>query len=129
MATPKVAAAVVSMDKQRLITFGGLNTMATNPKKWLEDEEVALAEEWTEDGTGNQARLLVYNDDHNTFDWVIQCLIEVLDHSEEQAEQLSLIIHFKGKATVKTAPVSVLKPKKEALIDRGLSAVIEEDAS
>lgn len=103
--------------------------MATNPKKWLEDEEVALAEEWTEDGTGNQARLLVYNDDHNTFDWVIQCLIEVLDHSEEQAEQLSLIIHFKGKATVKTAPVSVLKPKKEALIDRGLSAVIEEDAS
>jgi ATP-dependent Clp protease adaptor protein ClpS len=52
--------------------------------------------------------------------------MEVLDHSETQAEQLSLIIHFKGKATVKTAPKSVLKPKREALIDRGLSAVIEE---
>lgn len=100
-----------------------------NPQEWFEDEEVALAVEDIDDGKGNQARLLVYNDDHNTFDWVIQCLMEVLDHTEEQAEQLSLIIHFKGKATVKTAPVSVLKPKKEALIDRGLSAVIEEDAS
>jgi ATP-dependent Clp protease adaptor protein ClpS len=51
-----------------------------------------------------------------------------LDHTPEQAEQLSLIIHFKGKATVKTAPKSVLRPKKDALVERGLSAVIEERA-
>ncbi len=75
--------------------------------------------------SGSEAELVVYNDDHNTFDWVIQCFIEVLNHSLEQAEQLSLLIHFKGKASVKTAPFRVLKPMKDALLDRGLNAVIE----
>jgi len=51
--------------------------------------------------------------------------MEILNHSFEQAEQLSLIIHFNGKAIVKTASFEELRPKKEALIDRGLSAVIE----
>lgn len=87
-------------------------------------EEVLVEEEVTD--SGELARLLVYNDDVNTFDWVIECLMEILGHTHEQAEQLSMIIHFKGKATVKTAPASVLQPKKEALTDRGLSAVIEE---
>lgn len=90
-----------------------------------QDEEVLLDEELSDTGSGEYAHLIVYNDDHNTFDWVIQCFIEVLNHSQDQAEQLSLIIHFKGKATVKTAPKSVLQPKKDALVDRGLSAVIE----
>lgn len=89
------------------------------------EEEVLVEDEVTEESTGEPAQLIVYNDDHNTFDWVIQCFMEVLNHSSEQAEQLSLIIHFKGKATVKTAPKPVLKPKKDALVDRGLSAVIE----
>ena len=74
---------------------------------------------------GERSHLIVYNDDHNTFDWVIQCFIEVCNHSQEQSEQLSLLVHFKGKATVKTDVFSVLKPMKDALIDRGLSAVIE----
>lgn len=91
-----------------------------------EMEEVLLEEELTDEDIGEHAQLVVYNDDHNTFDWVIQCFVEVLDHAHSQAEQLSLIIHFKGKATVKTAPRNVLKPKKDALVDRGLSAVIEE---
>jgi ATP-dependent Clp protease adaptor protein ClpS len=51
--------------------------------------------------------------------------IEILKHSEEQAEQLALLVHFKGKATVKSGPLQQLKRFKEALIDRGLSAVIE----
>lgn len=93
-------------------------------KEW---EEVALEEDVSNEGIGNNARLVVFNDEYNTFEWVIQCFIEVLDHSETQAEQLSLIIHFKGRATVKTAPKNVLQPKKDALIDRGLSAIIEED--
>ncbi len=96
---------------------------------WLgneETEEVVIEEEITDEDIGERAQLIVYNDDHNTFEWVIQCFMEVLDHSEEQAEQLSMIIHFKGKATVKTATKRVLKPKKDALVDRGLSAVIEE---
>jgi ATP-dependent Clp protease adaptor protein ClpS len=94
------------------------------PTKELEKEDV-LVEEEIED-TGDPARLVVYNDDHNTFEWVIQCFMEVLNHTFEQSEQLAMIIHFKGKATVKTAPFKELKPKKDALIDRGLSAVIEE---
>ena len=60
-------------------------------------------------------------------DWVIQCLMDVCNHTHEQSEQLSLIIHFKGKATVKTAPFDTLKPMKDALIERGLSAVIETE--
>ena len=77
-------------------------------------------------GSGKSAQLIVYNDDVNTFDWVIECLMEVLQHSFEQSEQLSLLIHFKGKAIVKTDTYKALKPKKDALTDRGLSAVIEE---
>ena len=88
-------------------------------------EEVIVEEDISDSDIGEQAQLIVYNDDHNTFEWVIQCFQEVLNHTLEQAEQLSLIIHFKGKATVKTAPKNVLKPKKDALVDRGLSAVIE----
>ena len=90
-----------------------------------ETEEVVIEEQAVDTDRGLKSELVVYNDDVNTFDWVIQCFIEILDHSMEQAEQLSLLIHFNGKATVKTAPKSVLKPLKTALIDRGLSAVIE----
>ncbi|MEM1320030.1 MAG: ATP-dependent Clp protease adaptor ClpS [Bacteroidota bacterium] len=87
-------------------------------------EEVLLEEELAD--VGNVAQLVVYNDDFNTFEWVIQCFVEVLKHGFEQAEQLSLLIHFKGKATVKTSTKTVLKPFKDALTERGLSAVIEE---
>ena len=85
-------------------------------------EEVLVAEKTTND---EESQLIVYNDDFNTFDWVIQCFVDVCSHSFEQAEQLSLLIHFKGKAIIKTASYGVLKPMKDALLDRGLSAVIE----
>lgn len=88
-----------------------------------EQEELAEVDVLTD--VGSDAELIVYNDDHNTFDWVIKCFVEVLGHSLEQAEQLSLIVHFKGKATVKTASFDVLKPLKDQLVERGLSAVIE----
>lgn len=84
-----------------------------------------LTEEKTTTVGLNQAQLLVYNDDFNTFDWVIQCFMEVCNHTFEQSEQLSLIVHYKGKAIVKTGDVDKLKPMKEALVERGLSAVIE----
>lgn len=89
-------------------------------------EEVLLMEKPTDVGT-QKAQLIVFNDDQNTFEWVIQCFVEVLNHQAEQAEQCSMLIHFKGKAIVKTAPRNVLKPLKEALIERGLSVVIEEE--
>lgn len=78
-----------------------------------------------ETSVGKKAFLIVYNDDHNTFDWVIQCFIEVCSHTFEQSEQLSLMIHYKGKATIKTGNLEELQPMKDALVDRGLSAVIE----
>jgi len=86
------------------------------------EEEIAVLEDV---GTGEYAELIVLNDDYNTFDWVIKCLMDVCQHSETQAEQLSLIIHFKGRATVKTAPFDKLRPLKDALVDRGLNAIIE----
>jgi len=72
-----------------------------------------------------RSQLIVYNDDYNTFDWVIQCFIEVCGHTFEQSEQLSLIVHFKGKAIVKTGAIEELKLIKDELINRGLSAVVE----
>lgn len=89
----------------------------------FDELEEVLVEDTT--GTGEQSQLIVYNDDFNTFDWVIKCFIEVCNHTQEQSEQLSLLIHFKGKATVKTGAINILKPMKDALVDRGLSAVIE----
>jgi ATP-dependent Clp protease adaptor protein ClpS len=93
-----------------------------------EAEEVEVLEADV-DVNGNRANLLVYNDDVNTFEWVIRCLMEILNHTSQQAEQLSLIIHFKGKAIVKSGAKPELKPLKDALVDRGLSAVIEEEGS
>lgn len=101
------------------IDFSLYGHMAEQP------EEDVLVEDEVDTGSGEVAHLLVYNDDHNSFDWVIECFMEILQHTNQQAEQLALLIHLKGKATVKTAPRNVLQPKKEALIDRGLSAVIE----
>lgn len=91
-----------------------------------EEEDIAVLE--TTDST-NISYLVLYNDDYNTFDWVIQCLMEVCSHTSEQAEQLTLLIHFKGKAIVKTASFDVLHPMKDALIERGLSAVIETEVA
>ena len=89
-------------------------------------EEVLLMEETSDVDTG-KAQLVVFNDDHNTFEWVIECFVDVLKHQPEQAEQCALIIHFKGKAIVKTASFDTLRPLKNALVERGLSVVIEED--
>lgn len=70
--------------------------------------------------------LVVWNDEVNTFDWVIQSLVEVCDHTQEQAEQCALIIHHNGKYAVKKGEYTDLKPMLEALLDRGISATLEE---
>ena len=89
----------------------------------VEELEEVVVEELTDVGANSE--LIVYNDDHNTFDWVIQCFVEVIGHTFEQSEQLSLLVHYKGKAAAKTAPMNILKPLKNELDNRGLSAVIE----
>jgi len=70
--------------------------------------------------------IILYNDDVNTFDHVINCLVQYCDHDPIQAEQCSLIVHYKGKCEVMHGGTSELKPVCEALCDKGLSAVIEE---
>ncbi len=95
----------------------------TNSGVQFDEFEDVLVED--DISTGERSQIIVYNDDYNTFDWVIQCFMEVCNHSHEQAEQLSILVHFKGKASVKTGTMSVLKPMKDALVERGLSAVIE----
>ena len=69
--------------------------------------------------------LVLYNDDVNSFQWVIDSLIVVCKHNEEQAEQCSLIVHNNGKCAVKDGAFEKLKPLKESLAERGLSVTIE----
>ncbi len=90
------------------------------------EDELLLEDVLTD--IGNNSEIIVFNDDFNTFDWVIKSFVDVCKHKHTQAEQLSLLIHYKGKASVKTGPKETLKPIKDALVDRGLSAVIEEFA-
>tara|TARA_B110001450_G_scaffold113507_1_gene107288 strand:+ start:715 stop:990 length:276 start_codon:yes stop_codon:yes gene_type:complete len=73
----------------------------------------------------NENEIILYNDDVNTFDHVINTLISVCDHTLEQAEQCSLIVHYKGKCSVKTGSYSDLKPMCNELLQAGLSAEIE----
>lgn len=70
--------------------------------------------------------LIVWNDDINTFEWVIKALIEVCGHDKEQAEQCTLLIHYKGKCSVKTGDYDTLKPMCDGITDRGIGATIEE---
>jgi ATP-dependent Clp protease adaptor protein ClpS len=69
--------------------------------------------------------LIVWNDEVNSFEWVIQTLIEVCNHSTEQAEQCAMIIHTQGKYAVKQGSYEELKPMCDAITDRGIGATIE----
>ena len=69
--------------------------------------------------------LIVWNDEVNTFQWVIETLIEVCGYTHEQAEQCSYIIHFQGKYAVKQGSYDDLKPLCDAITDRGIGATIE----
>lgn len=88
-----------------------------------EVEELVIEE--TETKNTDLHDLIVWNDDVNTFDHVIQSLVEICEHTREQAEQCSLIIHFKGKCSVKRGEFEKLRPMAEGLIDRTINATIE----
>ena len=66
----------------------------------------------------------MFNDDVNTFDHVVETLIRVCNHTPEQAEQCSIIVHYKGKCTVKTGSYEELKPRCTQLLQADLSAEI-----
>jgi ATP-dependent Clp protease adaptor protein ClpS len=69
--------------------------------------------------------LIVWNDDVNTFDHVIDTLIKVCKHNKTQAEQCTMLIHHTGKCDVKNGSFDYLRPMAEAIIDRGINATIE----
>ena len=89
---------------------------------YQEKEEISILEAVI---TEDQKDLIVYNDDFNTFDHVINTLIKVCKHSVEQAEQCTYIIHYKGKCAVKKGTVDELKPMKDSICDAGIDAKIQ----
>jgi len=82
-------------------------------------EEICLEEEVLK-----QSEIVLFNDDVNTFDHVIETLMFACEHGPEQAEQCAVIVHFKGKCTVKTGVYDELEPRCAMLLDAGLSAEI-----
>jgi len=77
------------------------------------------------DETAKRRELILMNDDFNTFDYVVEALIDVCRHSFEQAVQCTTITHYNGSCEVKKGFYSELRPLKQALIDRKLRAKIK----
>jgi ATP-dependent Clp protease adaptor protein ClpS len=84
-------------------------------------EELLLVEEKVE----VNKNVVLYNDDVNSFDFVIECLIKICKHEPIQAEQCTYLVHYSGKCAVKSGPFTELKPIQKALGEKGLTASIE----
>ena len=70
-------------------------------------------------------KLVVYNDNHNTFDHVIECLVSTCDHEPLQAEQCAMIIHFKGRCIVKSGSFDKLEPMCTSLLEADITSAVE----
>ncbi|WP_159021572.1 ATP-dependent Clp protease adaptor ClpS [Formosa sp. L2A11] len=90
----------------------------------MSTKEEVLEEVLVETESKNENEIVLYNDDVNSFDHVIETLIAVCGHTSEQAEQCSIIVHYKGKCTVKTGAYKDLEPQCSKLLEAGLSAEI-----
>jgi ATP-dependent Clp protease adaptor protein ClpS len=91
-----------------------------NKNNYQEETDVLVEEKLT-----SGYALLLYNDDVNTFDHVIESLVDVCKHQLLQAEQCATLVHYTGKCVVKNGEYEALEPLCTALLDRGLSAKIE----
>jgi len=89
-----------------------------DPKRQYEEEVLVL------DDIDEVYKLILHNDDIHTFDDVIEALIQICKHDPIQAEQCTMLVHFKGKCTVKTGSMDILKPMHEKLIARSLTSEI-----
>lgn len=89
-------------------------------------EESVMIDELVKELVSKTKVIILYNDDHNTFEHVIACLIKYCEHTLIQAEQCAHIVHYKGKTDVKHGDLKKLKPIYEALQENGLSVKIEE---
>ena len=90
----------------------------------MSTKEKVSEKEIVETDSVHENEIILYNDDVNTFNHVIRTLIQVGEHTSEQAEQGSLIVHYKGKCSVKSGTFSDLKPRCTKLLQAGLSAEI-----
>ena len=74
---------------------------------------------------GNNSFLILHNDDFHSFDYVTNALMEICEHSFEQASQCTLITHYKGKCDIKKGDFKALKPLKDALLKKKLNTTID----
>lgn len=88
-------------------------------------KEKLSEKEFSEHQNSHERFLILYNDDFNSFDFVVKSLIEICSHNDIQAEQCTMLAHFNGKCDVKKGSFATLKPMKDLLIDRGLQATID----
>lgn len=89
------------------------------PKREYEEDVLVMED------TSEENKLVLFDDDVNTFDHVIISLMEICKHTMEQAEQCTMLVHYKGKCTVKTGSMELLKPMHEKLLSRGLTSEIQ----
>lgn len=90
----------------------------------MSTKEEVLEEVKTKTKKQKNHEIVLFNDEVNTFDHVIETLIYACDHTPEQAEQCSILVHYKGKCTVKTGAYRDLEPRCSKLLEAGLSAEI-----
>ncbi len=90
----------------------------------MSTKEKTLEKEKVKSKESRHHEIVLYNDDYNTFEHVIEMLIIACDHTPQQAEQCSLLVHYKGKCTVKTGTFKDLEPRCGKLLEEGLSAEI-----
>jgi len=88
----------------------------------IQEKELKQFDTITKEKQNNE--IVVYNDEVNTFDHVIETLINACDHTKEQAEQCTILVHYKGKCTVKTGELKDLKPRCSKILEAGINAEI-----
>lgn len=98
--------------------FNGIKDYEQPKREYQED--ILVMED-----TNDHYKLVLWNDDFNTFDFVITSLIDICNHTLEQAEQCTMLVHYKGKCTVKTGSLELIEPMHKALISRGLTSEIQ----
>ncbi len=103
--------------KNRIFAFPKTRTMNQTLK---EKEELQVADVETNDGY----KLMLYNDDYHTFDYVIDSLIKICKQTPEQAEQCTVLVHYKGKCVVKNGTREALMPMHQALLGQSLTSEI-----
>lgn len=98
----------------------------SNVKEKTKTLEEILSEAGISTNTEKEKKLILWNDDHNSFEWVILCLVSFLGFSPEKAEKSAWTVHIEGKDIIKTGSQDTLEPYKKLLEERGLTVSIED---